>query len=322
MNNLKITLPATATDTDVQSLMDKARSLASQSKSPATVRAYRSAWRQFENWCHDKGTHPLPATPELVAVYVADRGDHLSVATLEKHLAAISQIHKMGGHNSPCQAEAVRLVMAGLRRSKGTAPSKKSPLSVDNIRQMVTSLPDSLVGIRDRAILLLGFVGGFRRSEIAALNIDDLAFVPEGILVRLVRGKTDQEGRGRQVAIPVGSQLESCPVRAVRTWLNESGIDTGPLFVRLDPATVGTGERLSPYSVAQVVKRAAGRAGLDPAAVGGHSLRRGFATAAARAGASERAIARQTGHQSLKVLRGYIEEGTIWEDCAATKLGL
>ena len=322
MEALKIMLPTPTKITAVTELMDKARALAAQSKSPATIRAYRSVWKKFEAWCDARDVTSLPATPEVVALYVADQGDHLKVATIEKHLAAISQIHKMAGHHSPCQDQSVRMVMAGLRRTKGMAPQKKASLSVDNLKQMVSSLPDTMVGKRDRALLLIGYIGGLRRSEIAALDIESLTFVPEGILLHLRRSKTDQDGRGRQLAIPMGKYPETCPVRAVRSWLSESRISSGALFTRLDPARQTEQQRLSAHSVGQVVKLAAAQAGLDPDAVGGHSLRRGFATSAARAGASERSIARQTGHRSMKVLRGYIEEGTIWEDCAAGKLGL
>ena len=301
-------------------LIEKAREFARQSKSPSTLKVYATVWRIFTSWCEARGLESLPASPEVVVAYVADQADRLRPVTIKKHLAAISQVHKLRGFESPVQSEPVRLTMQGLRRVKGIASEPKRALRVEHVKAMITAMPDDLVGIRNRAIILLGIFTGMRRSEIVYLDIANLTFEPEGAIIQIRRSKRDQEGRGRQVPVPRGRNEATCPVRALQMWLAASGVEDGPLFHRLDPA--GNRERLSGKAVARIVQRAAGRAGLDPTLFGGHSLRRGFATETARAGAAERDIARTTGHSSLKVLRGYFEEGTLFENVAARHLDL
>lgn len=301
-------------------LIERAKEYARQSKSPATLRAYKAIWRIFTAWCEARELSPLPASPETVVAYIADQADHIKPVTLKKHLAAVSSIHKLRGYDSPVQSEPVRLTMAGLRRVKGVASKPKRALRVEHVRKMVETMPDDLVGVRDRAIILVGIVTGMRRSEIVSLDVSDLTFEPEGVVLTIRKSKRDQEGRGRQVAVLLGRHEATCPVRAVRRWLSESELKVGPLFVRLDPA--GARQRLAGKAVARIVKRAAARSGLDATMFAGHSLRRGFASETARAGASERSIARTTGHRSLTVLRGYVEAGTIFEDAAAKHLDL
>jgi integrase len=187
---------------------------------------------------------------------------------------------------------------------------------------MIAALPQDLRGLRDRAMLLAGFAGGFRRSELAALRVENVETTPDGLIVRLGRSKTDQEGQGRPVALPYGSDQETCPVRALRAWLEQAGITSGPLFRALDRFGVVSDKALHPDSVGYLVKRAAGRAGFETAEYAGHSLRAGLATQAAMNGASELAIMKQTGHRSLDTVRKYIREGSLFRDNAATKLGL
>jgi site-specific recombinase XerD len=302
-------------------LLDKAREYASASKADSTRRAYAGVWRLFLEWCRGNGFAPLPATAETVALYVAAQGDNLKPQTIKKHLAGISQVHQVAGHPSPTQTEPVRLVLQGLRRVKGVAASPRKALRVEWLRSMVAALPSSLVGVRDRAILLLGFAAGMRRSEIVGLDICDVVFEPEGAVVTIKRSKRDQEGKGRQVGVPRGQHEGTCPVRALQEWVRMSELTAGSLFVRLDPGGQA-GERLDGRAIAHVVQRAARRAGLDSGMFSGHSLRRGFCTETARMGAAEREIARTTGHSSMAVLRGYVEAGTIFQSCAARVLDL
>lgn len=302
-------------------LMARARDYVRASKSESTLRVYANVWRAFSAWCDQRRLGAMPATPETVVGYIVEQADRLRPQTVKKHLAAISQMHKLAGQESPVQTEPVRLVMQGLRRSKGVSSCPKKALRVEHIKKMVATLPDNEVGIRDRAMLLVGFMGGMRRSELVSLDVSDLSFEPEGLVINIRKSKRDQEGKGRRIGIPRGKYAETCPVRAAQHWLGVSGIKSGPLFLRLDHAAA-VHTRLSGRSIALVVQRTAARAGLDPKLFAGHSLRRGFATEAARAGAAERDIARTTGHSSLAVLRGYVEAGTIFEDCAALKLDL
>ena len=320
--DITTTSKPTATALAPADLIERAKEYARQSKAPATLKTYQSVWITFTAWCEARGLVSLPAEVETLVAYIADQADRIKPVTIKKHLAAISQIHKLRGFPTPVQAEPVKLTMQGLRRVKGTASKPKSALRVEHVKKMVESMPDTLVGTRDKAIILLGFVAGMRRSEIVSLNLNqgDLAFEPEGLVVTIRRGKRDQEGRGRAVAVPRGRHEETCPVRAVRRWMEASGLQEGPLFVRLDRGAAG--QRLSDKSVALVVKKSAARAKLDPVLFSGHSLRRGFCTETARAGAAERDIARTTGHASIQVLRGYCEAGTMFGSAAAKVLDL
>jgi len=192
-------------------------------------------------------------------------------------------------------------------------------LGVDDVRSMVAELGDSAIDVRDRALLLVGFAGALRRSELVALDVADVAFEKQGVVLALRRSKTNQEGNDERIAIPYGSDCTTCPVRALQAWLEL--VDDGPLFRSIDRHG-NVGGRLSDHSVALVVKKLANVAGLDAAKVAGHSLRSGFATSAARAGKSEAAIMRQTRHKSVTVARRYIRQGTKWDDHAGHGIGL
>ncbi len=301
-------------------LIDRAKEYARASKSDGTRRTYASAWRIFSGWCAERGLTALPAGTETVVAWIADAGDRLRPVTVKKILSAVSQAHQVAGHPTPTTAPAVRLVMQGLRRTKGTAGRPKAALRIEHVKKIVTALPDTAQGARDKAIILLGFAGGLRRSEIVGLDVSDVAFEPEGAVLTLRRSKRDQEGVGRRIPIPLGRHPETCPVTALRGWMAAGGVTAGPLFHRLDRG--GHRERLDGRGVAHVVQRAARKAGLDAVLFAGHSLRRGFATEAARGGADERDIARTTGHRSLVVLRGYVEEGRLFESAAAKVLDL
>ena len=186
---------------------------------------------------------------------------------------------------------------------------------------MVDATDATLIGLRDRALILLGFAGAFRRAEIVSLDVGDLGFNRDGLTVTLRRSKTDQQGQGRKIGIPYGSNPETCPVRTLQAWLEEGGVTEGPLFRSLNRHGALQG-RLSPVGVARVVKKLAERAGLDPAKYAGHSLRAGHATSAAASGASERSIMNQTGHRSVQMVRRYIREGSLFRENSAGKLGL
>jgi integrase len=223
---------------------------------------------------------------------------------------------------SPTHAGLVRNTFKGIRRTLGTAPTQKAAALTEDIRRMVEATDAGLIGLRDRALLLLGFSGAFRRSELVGLGVEDCAFTKDGLTVLLRRSKTDQEGQGRRVGIPYGSCPETCPVRTVQDWLQETSISSGPLFRSVSRHGQVQQGRLAGIDVARVVKKLAERAGLDAAKYAGHSLRAGHATAAAIAGASERSIMNQTGHRSAEMVRRYIREGNLFRENSAAKLGL
>jgi len=305
-------------------LRDKAREFAAAAKAASTLRAYRADWRDFCEWCEAHQLACLPAAPETVALYLTDRAGSLKTASLARRLTTINRAHQAAGQPSPAsmQNAVVSEVWKGIQRRKGTAQLGKKPLLTMDVRRIVMELPRDLEGLRDRALLLAGFAGGFRRSELAGLRVEDLESTPEGFVVRLRRSKTDQEGQGRPVALPYGSDPQTCPVRALRAWMEGAGITNGPLFRAVGRTGSVRDRPLHADSVGFLVKRAVGRAGLESAEYAGHSLRAGLATQAAMNGASELAIMKQTGHRSLATVRKYIREGTLFRDNAATKLGL
>ena len=305
-------------------LEDQAEAFVRAAKAPSTLRAYRSDWDHFSGWCRQHTLCPLPATPETIALYLTALAATHRPATMTRRLTAISKAHAIAGHPSPAtmQQPAVSETLKGIRRTVGTAQTTKAPLLTADVRRMVEALPNTLAGRRDRALLLLGFAGGFRRSELAALDVGDVLPTDDGLVVKLRRSKTDPEGKGREVGIPYGSTPSTCPVRALMTWKTAAGISEGTLFRGIDRHGNVGAVRLHKDSVGLVVKRAAEAAGLDPAKYAGHSLRAGLATQAYLNGAGELAIMRQTGHRSLQMVRRYIRDGSLFRENPAAKLGL
>ena len=301
----------------------EAESYARRSKAENTLKAYRSDWTAFETFCRGRELPSLPAAPATVAAYVADAARTLKANTVGRRLTAISQAHQFAGCANPVEDKLVRTVMAGIRRVKGTAQQGKEPLSPDVLRKMFAGAPDDLRTARDRALLLVGFAGALRRSELVGLCFEHVRFTDDGLVVTIPKSKTDQEGEGQTVGIPYGSHPESCPVRALAAWVDRSNITYGYLF-----PVIGrwggevTVKAICDHQLAKIIKRLAEGAGLDPAAYSGHSLRSGLATSAAEGGASERAIMDQTRHRSLKQVRKYIRRGSLFQDNAAARSGL
>jgi len=324
MLELALEIQLLETKASLASAGQKAREFAAFSKAPNTLRAYQADWNDFRDWCAAHLCSPLPAAPETVALYIADRAATLKTSSLARRLTTINRAHQAAGHTSPAtmQNAVVSEVWKGIQRRKGTAAHGKKPLLTPDLRQIFAELPEGLGGLRDRALLLTGFAGGFRRSELAALRVEDLESTPEGVIIRLPRSKTDQEGKGRPVALPYGSDPATCPVRTLRAWLDQAGIATGHVFRAIDRRGRVSAQALHSDSIGYLVKRAAARAGLETADYAGHSLRAGLATQAAMNGATELAIMKQTGHRSLSTVRRYLREGTLFRDNAATKLGL
>ena len=216
----------------------------------------------------------------------------------------------------------MRNTLKGIRRTIGTATKPKTAALTDDIRSMVDAADDGTIGARDSALILLGFAGAFRRSELVGLDIEDCAFGKDGLTVTLRRSKTDQDGTGRKIGIPYGSNPETCPVRTIQAWIELAALSSGALFPAINRHGQVQAGRLSGIDVARVVKKLALRAGLDAKAYAGHSLRAGHATSAAIAGASERSIMNQTGHRSVQMVRRYIREGSLFRENSAGKLGL
>lgn len=305
-------------------LVEEARAYVRHAKSENTRRAYLSDWEDFQAWCQDHSVSPCPAAAQTVALYLTDRARTRKPATLGRRLAAISSYHQAAGQLSPTASVEVRIVLSGIRRKKGTARVRKKPFPVPDLTSAVLKMPDTLLGLRNRALLLIGFAGALRRSELVALRWDQLELVggQGGLKITIEKSKTDQEGEGRAVGIPFGGNPATCPVRAMEAWRQASGLTTGPVFRVVGRAGKVMDERLSDKAVARLVKQAAKAAGLNPQEFSAHSLRAGLATAAAAAGASERSIMQQTGHRDLKTAGTYIRDGSLFRDNAAAKIDL
>jgi len=278
------------------------------SVSDATRKAYKTDWAIFSAWCASKGVESLPASPDVVALFLsAQAGEGKATATIGRRLASISSAHKSAGLDSPAGSKPVQAILRGIRRKHGCAQDQKSPATAEIVREMARSAPNTKSGIRDRALILLGFAGAFRRAELSALCVSDLGFAPEGVRVLVRRSKTDQDGRGQVKAIQNGDVF--CPVRAVREWLEVSEITEGPVFRSVRKNGVVSDKAITTKSIGEIVKRLAESVGLDPKEFSGHSLRSGFCTSAAMSGADLFRIMDITGHRSLKTLQGYVRRG-------------
>jgi integrase len=306
--------------------LEPARRFAASASSPETRRAYAREWGAFSTWCSSKHRAALPALPATLAAYLAALAEGTATgrarkpAGIDLALAAITAAHKAAGFDSPREAAEVRAVRRGIRRELGTAQREAAPLLTPELRRALAALPATIHGARDRALLLLGWAGAFRRSALVALDVPDLVVDAEGFAVTIRRDKTDQEGRGRTIAIPFSSSAEVCPVRSVRAWLDAAGVSEGPIFRAVNRHGRVGAARLSDRAVALVVQRAATSIGLDAATFAGHSLRAGFATSAARAGKADRDIMRQTGHRSRAMLDRYVRAAQLWIDNPAAGL--
>lgn len=292
---------------------------AEQAQAPATARAYASDVAVFTAWCTARALPSCPAAPETLAVFLADEARRsVKPSTLSRRLAAIRYAHVAAKLDPPTNAEEVRHVLRGIRRSVGTAPTRKAPATAECVAAMVSHCPKTLAGVRDRALLLLGFGGAFRRSELAALDVVDLAEGPEGLRVTVRHSKTDQEGAG--AVVPVTRGAHACPVKAVRTWLTAAAITSGPVFRPVSKEGRARDARLTPYSVGEIVKAYAARAGYDPATFGGHSLRAGFLASAAERGKPLDRMMAVSRHKRVDTVLGYIRRADDFKDHAGAGL--
>lgn len=274
-------------------------------KSENTKRSYASDFKGFTAWCEAQGVSHMPAEPVTVARYVAWLADiGRKASTISRQTAAIRYAHKIKGFEPPTNVEGVKAVVRGIRRKLGTAPKQKAPATADAITDMLAQIPDdTLTGKRDRALLLLGFAAAMRRSELVALDVEDLEVAPEGIRVHIRRSKTDQEAAGHTVAVPRGTKLR--PVTAVENWLHAAGITEGAVFRRIRQGGRLLPQRLTDQSVALIVKQYAKKAGYDADVFSGHSLRSGFVTSALETGADLLKVMDITRHRELRSLKIY-----------------
>jgi site-specific recombinase XerD len=327
---------------ELQESLGRLEDFAAQSQAKNTIRAYAADLEDFRHWCKKYEREWLPATPKTIGLYLGTRADELSLATLERRLAAIASLHKEEGYESPASvAEGpLRKIWKGIVREKTRQQDGAPPLMVEDLRSIIEHLPRysssedgptgrlTLTALRDRALLLVGWTGALRRSELVALRVDDVQFVEgEGVNIYIRRSKSDQEAEGLVKGLPYGSNKETCPVTALRQWLQAAeeeveGPFKGDIFRRFYRGeSIGESAMTAQY-VSTVLKRHAESAGLDPEAYSAHSLRAGFITQAIRAGKAERRVKEHSGHASWETFNQYVEEAGTFQDNPAEDIGL
>lgn len=302
---------------ELKAAVQKAKDFAGLSVPESTRRAYSCDWSQFKAWCEKRGVAPLPAHPAAVAAFLADSSEFCRPSTLRRRLSGIGKMHEINGQPNPCTTAEVKATVKGIERLYGARQEGKAPLTYEKVLQMVQACPtNTLQGLRTRAILLLGFAGAFRRSELAALRIDDLRWTPEGVTVLVRRSKTDQRGQGQLKAVPfVDGPM--CAARALKAWLVGAQIDSGPVFRGFLRNGLPRAEALNEAVIGIIVKEAAERVGLDPKEFGAHSLRAGHVTEARRRGIADANTMSTTGHRRVETLDTYDRRENAFEKTSA-----
>jgi integrase len=310
----------------LEELVAKRAALVSQAKAVSTQAAYQKDWSIFERFSATIGMPALPSTPDCVALFVAQCvADSLAISTISRRLAAITARHKAAGYvDSPASTRnfIVAEVLKGARRVRGIAQVQKDPLAALDLLQLIKACPDTILGMRDRALCLFAFASGCRASELVQIGCEDLKWSVGGVEVFIPRSKNDQEKHGRTVAIPYGIHEKTCPVRALKDWLIASSTSSGSVFRAVNRHQTVSPRQLSPDSVSTILRTALARTGRGTDGIASHSFRAGFVTTCHRNGISEPDIARQTGHRSAATLRRYIREQDRFQNNPAAALGL
>jgi integrase len=308
-----------------QTALSAAKDYAQQALSKATLRAYQSDWTHFSTWCADAGYQPLPAEPAGVAAYLAAYAKMHSRATLRRRLAAIGQMHQLHGHDWRPSHPAIRTTLRGMLRQHGAPTRRSAAIGTAEIRKLLACCGDDLTGLRDRALLLLGYAAALRRAELAAIEREHLVFDGGGLRLLIPRGKSDQEGEGAWIGIPKGERRDTCPVRTLEAWLTASACRYGPVFRGIDRWGRLSPTALHPDAVRQILRIRAKAAGLTVSSaerLSPHGLRAGFVTEAYKAGARDEQIMEHTRHRDLKTMRGYVRRAKLGLESPARLLGL
>tara|TARA_B100000965_G_C19582364_1_gene754193 strand:+ start:42 stop:947 length:906 start_codon:yes stop_codon:yes gene_type:complete len=294
--------------TDVKSLEIETLKNLKNSKANNTLRAYQSDFRDFTAFCNKNGFAAMPTQPKIVSLYITHLSKSSKLSTLKRRIASLSVIHKLKGHYLDTKNPIIMENLHGIKRTLGSRQRAKKPILINDLKLIIKVINKDK--IRDKALILIGFAGGFRRSELVNIDHEDIEFVPEGVKILIKRSKTDQSGEGILKAIPYLNNKEFCPVIALKSFVDQQSLDKsqGKVF------------KLSDKSVALIIKRYAQKAGLDASKYAGHSLRSGFATTAAEFGAEERNIMAMTGHKTTQMVRRYIQEANLFKNNALNKI--
>ena len=297
--------------TDVKNLELETLKNLKSSKASNTLRAYKADYKDFASFCFKHGFKSMPSEPKTISLYLTHLSKTSKFSTLKRRLASISVIHKLSGHYIDTKHPMITENLMGIKRVKGSYQKAKKPILINELKSIIDVInkdKNETRKYKNRALILVGFAGGFRRSELVSIQFEDIDFVKEGVKIFIKRSKTDQSGEGMTKGIPYFSNLEYCPVTALKDWLVKSEIKSGKIF------------DMSDKSVALCIKKYASFAGLDSNKYSGHSLRSGFATSAAELGAEERSIMAMTGHKTTQMVRRYIQEANLFKNNALNKM--
>ena len=297
--------------TDVKSLELETLKNLKSSKAKNTLRAYKADFADFALFCHKNSFNSMPSEPKVITLYLTHLSKSSKYSTLKRRLASISVIHKLNGHYLDTKHPIITENLLGIKRVMGTYQKAKKPILISDLKVIVNAINEDKNQknrIKNKALLLIGFAGGFRRSELVAIEYEDVEFVSEGVKIIVKRSKTDQSGEGMIKGIPYFSTPNYCPVMSLKNWISESQIKSGKIF------------DMSDKNVALIVKRYAALSGLDKQKYSGHSLRSGFATSTAELGAEERSIMAMTGHKTTQMVRRYIKEANLFKNNALNKI--
>ena len=297
--------------TDVKSLELETLKNLKSSKATNTLRAYKADYKDFATFCIKNGFKPMPSEPKIITLYLTYLSKICKFSTLKRRLASISVIHKLSGHYIDSKHPMITENLMGIKRTLGSYQKAKKPILINDLKLIVDFInkeKNEKNRLKYKALILIGFSGGFRRSELVDVDYEDLDFVPEGVKIFVKKSKTDQSGEGMTKGIPYFSNSEYCPVISLKKWIEISKIETGKIF------------DISDKSVALIIKRYTSLAGLDSKKYSGHSLRSGFATSTAELGAEERSIMAMTGHKTTQMVRRYIKEANLFKNNALNKI--
>ncbi len=310
--------------TDLKILHEATLENLKSSKANNTLRAYKSDFKDFGAFCSRHGLNSLPTEPKIVSLYLTHLSKNSKFSTLRRRLVSISMVHKLKGHYLDTKHPIIVENLMGIRRVKGSIQKGKKPILINHLKLIINSINEQKTNetkkLRDKSIILIGFGGGFRRTELISIDYEDLEFVPEGLKIILKKSKTDQFGEGMIKGLPYFDDENYCPVSNLKKWLEISNINSGPIFRRFSKGSNLTDNRLTDQSVVLLIKEHLRLAGIENKNFAGHSLRSGFATVAADSGADERSIMAMTGHKTTQMVRRYIREANLFKNNALNKI--
>ena len=310
--------------TDLKLLYEATLNNLKHSKANNTLRAYKSDFKDFGAFCAKNGLNSLPTEPKIVSLYLTHLSKNSKISTLRRRLVSISMVHKMKGHYLDTKHPIIVENLMGIRRVIGSIQRGKKPILINHLKLIIDTInqqkTEEIKKLRDKSLILVGFGGGFRRTELVSIDYQDLEFVPEGLKITIKKSKTDQFGEGMIKGLPYFTSDNYCPVKNLNKWLKISKIKSGPIFRRFSKGLSLTNKRLTDQSVVLLIKKYLNLAGMENKNFAGHSLRSGFATVAAESGADERSIMAMTGHKTTQMVRRYIREANIFKNNALNKV--